>query len=396
MIGYYTSGEEEQLTFARLFSQAAPNAYKVYAPRPFFEASSSCWVPIPENPDRQRFMSLEQNDPIYLEHSPPGTKSITRRNRLMLDSFEDDNIRLLVVDGSIEVAALARVSSVHYAYVKRLGHRNDLEHHAAYEGASFLMAFYPESFEPPTTPLWVRQKTLYFGFLCLYCQQDHLLRSQNQSNELLRKFEIKLLTVLPHSSGQTVGRETLSRLLTHFPEHRLLVFGRSGAHVDSARIQYPKMAHDDLGGYLHASSYVAGPPTLLNIARALSFRKYFIPLIVDHKFREAVALKKMVISRGLAFSPDDFSDEAASAPEPKLFPDVEAPCGEGPGIFVQWAENLGYDVSKMREDIQRYGNIANIKSKMDQTTGKRKVKLPVKQAIITNINSDLKSILGRN
>ncbi len=257
MIGYYTSGEEEQLIFARMFSQADPGSYKVYAPRPFFEASTSCWIPIPENPNHQEIKSLGLNDPMNLHNDSLDIKSITHRNRLMLDSFEDDDIRLLIVDGSVEVATLARVSSVPYAFVKRLGNRNDMAHHATFEGAAFLMAFYPESFEPPTTPLWVRQKTLYFGFLCLYCRPEHKTRSENQSNELLKNYKSqKLITVLPHSTGKAVSRETLGRLLTHFPEHLLLVLGRSGTHVDSARIHYPNVEHDDLGGYLQASSCV--------------------------------------------------------------------------------------------------------------------------------------------
>ncbi len=105
----------------------------------------------------------------------------------------------------------------------------------------------------------------------------------------------------------------------------------------------------------------------------------------------------MLISRGLAFDLDDFSDEATSIPNPESFPDMELPYGDGPRIFVQWAQTHGFDVSKMREDIPRFGSIVNIQANTLQlTVKKRKIKIPSELSIIAKSGKNPKSTLGDN
>lgn len=99
----------------------------------------------------------------YLHDAPVGSQVIRSRVLEFVMALNDLDVRLCVVEDSVEIAMLSRLSSVAYIYVKQHGRRDDIAHLNAYEGALALIAAYPESWEHPDVPQWVRQKTLYTG-----------------------------------------------------------------------------------------------------------------------------------------------------------------------------------------------------------------------------------------
>jgi hypothetical protein len=70
---------------------------------------------------------------------------------------------LLLVDASVEVAMVASVSRVPFAYLRQAGERDDRAHDLAYRFAAGLLAPYEERLEPASTPAEHRAKTVYVG-----------------------------------------------------------------------------------------------------------------------------------------------------------------------------------------------------------------------------------------
>lgn len=167
MIGYYAhSHGSGHCNYADIMGRIFGNELTVFTDRDHRFSSEVDVVKLEnENPDGTEFDRNVYAEPRALHYAPVNMRKIARRNRSILDAIVQMDIRLLIIDVSVEVAMLARVSSIPYAYVRLQGDRGDLPHLNAYEGASFLIAYFPENMESPTTPFWVRKKTVYLGFV---------------------------------------------------------------------------------------------------------------------------------------------------------------------------------------------------------------------------------------
>lgn len=170
MIGYYAhSHGSGHCNYAHIFSKVFGEAMTIFTDREHRFDHRVDVVHLPnEDTDGSEFDREDFPEPRALHYAPVHLRKITERNRLLLDTILQKNIKLLIVDVSVEIAMLARISSVAYAYVRLHGERNDIAHLNAYEGASFLLAYYPEEMEDKDTLPWVREKTLYLGFLSQY------------------------------------------------------------------------------------------------------------------------------------------------------------------------------------------------------------------------------------
>ena len=70
----------------------------------------------------------------------------------------------MLVDVSVEVALLARLCGVPFAYLRQTGERDDPPHQLAYRWAAGLLAPFPEWLEPARDAgLGPRAKTAYVG-----------------------------------------------------------------------------------------------------------------------------------------------------------------------------------------------------------------------------------------
>lgn len=103
--------------------------------------------------------------PSHLHYSPVGNIDIQKRSWQILHEIRQRQIDLMIIDVSVEVAMLCRAASIPYVYVRLAGERDDAPHLSAFAGALGLLVPYPKSLEALTTPDWVRQKSLYLGFI---------------------------------------------------------------------------------------------------------------------------------------------------------------------------------------------------------------------------------------
>lgn len=167
MIGYYAhSHGSGHSRYANLFSRLAPGAVTIFTDSRFpFDSPADVVHLDNENPDGTQLNRTTYSEPDCLHYAPVGMSKITERNKRILEGILERGIQLMIVDVSVEMASLMRVSSVPYAYVRLMGKRDDTAHTCAYQGALFLLAFYPKELEPEETPDWVVQKTVYLNFL---------------------------------------------------------------------------------------------------------------------------------------------------------------------------------------------------------------------------------------
>lgn len=101
--------------------------------------------------------------PAELHFAPLGSRGLAGRMAAIagwIDSWRPD---LLLVDVSVEVAMLARLCGVPFAYLRQSGERDDPPHRLAYRWAAGLLAPYRDGLEPVSTPAWMRAKTGHVG-----------------------------------------------------------------------------------------------------------------------------------------------------------------------------------------------------------------------------------------
>jgi hypothetical protein len=101
--------------------------------------------------------------PRELHFAPLGSRGLASRMAAIADWIDAWRPDLMLVDVSVEVAMLARLCGVPFAYVRQSGERDDAPHRLAYRWAAGLLAPYRERLEPISTPPELWAKTAYVG-----------------------------------------------------------------------------------------------------------------------------------------------------------------------------------------------------------------------------------------
>jgi hypothetical protein len=101
--------------------------------------------------------------PAELHFAPLGSAGLAERMARIARWIANRGPDLLLVDVSVEVAMLARLCGVPFAYLRQTGERNDPPHRRAYQWAAGLLAPFPAWLEPPSTRDWIRHRTGYAG-----------------------------------------------------------------------------------------------------------------------------------------------------------------------------------------------------------------------------------------
>src|ERR1700709_457521 len=101
--------------------------------------------------------------PPDLHFAPLHSSGLRKRMAIVAGWIDAQAPGLLVVDVSVEVAALARLCGVPVVYVRQSGRRDDPAHQLAYAWSSALLAAYPAWLEPAETPAWVLERSFHSG-----------------------------------------------------------------------------------------------------------------------------------------------------------------------------------------------------------------------------------------
>ena len=96
-----------------------------------------------------------------LHYAPHGHDGIRNRVAMMSDWIAREKPSLIVVDVSVEVAMLARLTSTPMVYVRLSGSRRDFPHLDAFRAAIAIIAPFHRELDDPEVAAWVRDKTSY-------------------------------------------------------------------------------------------------------------------------------------------------------------------------------------------------------------------------------------------
>ena|SRR5680860_626315 len=130
MIGYYAhSHGSGHCNYANLFAKVFGKSLTVFTDRGHaFDMGTEVVLLENEDPDGSEYNRNIFPEPRALHYAPVNIAKITRRNSCILENVVSRNISLLIIDVSVEMAMLARVSSIPYAYVRLQGDREDVAH----------------------------------------------------------------------------------------------------------------------------------------------------------------------------------------------------------------------------------------------------------------------------
>ena len=123
-------------------------------------------VQLPDDADGERSSSARGEDMPHAFHfAPLDFPRVRERMAAVAAWVAREKPALVVVDVSVEVALFCHLLSVPTVFIRLAGDRSDQAHLEAFRAARTIVAPFPSSFEHAATPAWVRQKTIYAGFL---------------------------------------------------------------------------------------------------------------------------------------------------------------------------------------------------------------------------------------
>ncbi|MFV8224323.1 hypothetical protein [Christiangramia aquimixticola] len=246
-----------------------------------------------ENPDGTTRKSNQVAPPDYLHYSPVGQRSIQLRSSLMLQSLLEHNTQLLIVDVSAEVAALARAASFPYAYVRLPGVRNDEGHLQAFKAATFLLAYYPERFEDESVPDWVRNKTIYLGFIF----GEKLKYSPKTQCE-----EVTSIVVISGKGGNENLNKYLPLLLDRFLSAHIKVLGIFEEQHCSSRLEFAGFV-DKPEVEINKAQLVVANCGLNTVSELTGIPVPFIAIAEKRPYEEQKIMQKALVNLDLAIDP---------------------------------------------------------------------------------------------
>ena len=213
--------------------------------------------------------------PKYLHCAPMNLSKITKRSATILNTIIQKKIQLLLVDVNVEIATLARVASVPFAYRRMFGKRNDTPHLNAYREACFLMAYYPESLESDDTPDWVRRKTYYTGFI------SRAQRATSFSNPVNKPFVL----VIQGKGGSGMNGAFYRKLSNYFITQQIIVLGTIPEHHKHPGITYLGFV-DNVIPYIDHADYIISSCGSNTTSEILSRKRKFLMVPEDRPFEE--------------------------------------------------------------------------------------------------------------
>ncbi|ARN76896.1 hypothetical protein BST97_02140 [Nonlabens spongiae] len=296
MIGYYAHSQGYgHCSYAQLLARELNEKLIIFTDSDF-PFDDSCTVVHLENEDLNGNELYLENCmiPNYLHHNPVGLKKIQRRSRDILNAVIHNDISLMLIDVSVEVATLCRVSSIPYAYRRMPGNRNDTPHLEAYRGAVFLYAFYPKSCEHPDVPEWIKEKTIYLGFIAALDVKSNLERPI-EADLILEKS----ILVIQGKGGNNFDRTKITELIQSFPDHYIKTAG-SFNDVPTA-VNYEHLGFvDDLSRYIAQSEIIFSACGSSTVSLLLQNKRKFICMPQVRPFEEQDCISQFLVDNELA------------------------------------------------------------------------------------------------
>lgn len=258
------------------------------------------YIQLPLDTDEQ---SLAGDSPDFLHFSAVRSNAINERMIKIVNECTD--IRLLVVDVSVEVTLLARLLSVPTIVTYMQGERNDTAHHIAYKSAESLIAYYPAMLSHPDTPQWVIDKTMHAG-----CFSKSLGRTPISTSEAKESLGVsgKMVLVATSLGGNGVSLKFINKLAKHTPDWTWVVVGLISNEVNSIDNVRISGVQNDIWPYLCAADVVIGSGGYNMIMEIGSASKPALLIPEERPFKEQYYNVRALSRIGIVTMYDSFQD----------------------------------------------------------------------------------------
>ncbi len=343
MLAYYSHSQGcGHSRFAALMSEYFKGKFKVFTSCPYYFEPGVPIVKLPtEDPDGTGIPAGKMPAPEYLHYSPVNQESIKNRSLKLLTGLINSHVQLLIVDVSVEVAALARVSSIPYAYVRLPGNRNDPAHIQAFQGAVFLLAYYPEEFEPEDTPKWVREKTIYLGF-----------QSRFQFETTVKPSQLSNILLAIGKGGSENIQKTLDKIQQRFSTAEITAIGDFEKNIPERfpKIHFPGFV-DNVQAYIEKADLVVASCGLNSIGEILASGKPFICIPEKRPFQEQHISFQNLKRRNHVLDIDEILEMNDKELLDRHFSGDELVQNSSMERFRAWLEKYEYDPLKLFENL---------------------------------------------
>ncbi|MBP2832924.1 hypothetical protein J8281_12075 [Aquimarina sp. U1-2] len=262
-----------------------------------------------ENEDTlpDEYYTSKHNLPAYAHYLPKSLPKIAYRNKRILDSIITMNTKLALIDVSVEVAALFRLSAIPYGYCRMIGNRTDQPHTIAYKAAEFLFAYYPKQLECSNTPKWIVDKTIYLGFTSRYKYRHAKHRSWKDLPKRL-----KVLIITGHG-GTSIHQEMIQKIAESSARIKVTVIGPIQGIASTETIQYLGVQRN-IEHYLTSCDVVIASCGMNLTSEILAIKNKFIAVPEDRPFDEQKILCRNLVREKLAIrlNPNDIPGTIAA------------------------------------------------------------------------------------
>jgi UDP-N-acetylglucosamine transferase subunit ALG13 len=296
MIGYYAHYQGHgHCSYAEQLSEHLSEPLQIFTSSQYeFSNGSSVHRLLDEDVDGREINLPRGYKPRFLHHNPVGLKKITERSRYILDQVMKNDISLMLVDVSVEVATLCRVASIPYAYRRMPGDRLDTGHIEAYRGAVFLFAYYPQEMEDADMPSWIKEKTFYTGFISpagLEVITTGITKDMSG--------EPQSILVIMGMGGHDFTADDILQLAQEYPDAEIQTIGKYYA-IPSA----PNYTHhgvvDDITDYAAEADVIITACGSSTVSTLLAMRRKFICVPQKRPYNEQHRIADFLVEQQLA------------------------------------------------------------------------------------------------
>jgi predicted glycosyltransferase len=253
-------------------------------------------IDLPMDVAESHHSSLPERSLSFLHYAPLGITGIRERASVLTETFKQHFPMLLIVDVSVEIAVLARLSGVPVIVVKQHGNRADVPHLQAYESAELLLAPFSATMAPPDEPEWVKEKTVYTGGFSRFSSYDpaYKIPGKNDCSE-----DPSSVAVLTGEGGTSLTIEFIKWLSASCPQYNFHILGnKTQATTHPNLLWHGKVA--DPSAILSGCAIVIGNAGHNTVMEMADLNKRFICIPEERPFAEQKQKAELLAANGNA------------------------------------------------------------------------------------------------
>lgn len=253
-------------------------------------------------------LPINQNCQTYSFHHAPYYDNAERQKMSAIAKWvEQTNPTAVIVDDSAEIIQYLRLLAVPVIAIRQDGDRSDFPHLCGYNAAYKLLALFPQILEPPVTPNWMIDNTIYVAGFSRYSSKTLTKGEARAKLEICSKQKVVLVL-----NGSEKAQHLLSQIAlaaSASPEWLWLVVGKIRRDCGSLPENIAVLGwREDIYTYVKAADVAiasGGHNIMMEIGTA---KTPFMCIPDDKPFEEQRAEAKLLEELGLCFVTDVFPD----------------------------------------------------------------------------------------